>query len=47
MILKYFRQKKIGEKNWRFLTHNKAKLFKNLIIALVHEKNAFFSRKFS
>jgi hypothetical protein len=44
MILKYFRRKnrqKIG-----VLTQNKAKLFRNLIIALVFEKNAnFFRRK--
>jgi hypothetical protein len=37
MIFKYFRRK-----NWRFLTQNKAKLGKNLIITLAFEKNAIF-----
>jgi hypothetical protein len=40
-FLKYFRQK-IRLKNWRFLTQNKAKLCKILIITLVFEKNANF-----
>jgi hypothetical protein len=40
MIFKYFRQK-IGEK-LAFLTPNKAKLFKNLLITLVFENNANF-----
>jgi hypothetical protein len=41
-ILWIFSPKKIGEKNWRFLTQNKAKLCKNLIVALFREKNANF-----
>jgi hypothetical protein len=41
MILKIFSQKKIA-KNWRFLTQNKVKLCKILIITLVFEKCAIF-----
>jgi hypothetical protein len=39
MILKNIFAKNIGKK-WAFLTQNKAKLFKNLIITLVFEKSA-------
>jgi hypothetical protein len=39
MILKKIRRK-IQRKNWRFLTQNKAKLCKILIITLDFEKNA-------
>jgi hypothetical protein len=43
MILKIFSPKKLAKK-LAFLTPNKAKLCKNLIITLVFEKNAnFFS----
>jgi hypothetical protein len=42
MILKIFLPQKIGEKIWAFLTQNKAKLFKSLIITFVFEKNANF-----
>jgi hypothetical protein len=38
---RYFRQKK-SVKKLAFLTQNKAKLFKHLIITLVFEKNANF-----
>jgi hypothetical protein len=41
MILKIFSPKK-SAKNLAFLTQNKAKLFKNLIITLVFERNANF-----
>jgi hypothetical protein len=41
MIFKYFRRK-IQQKNWAFLTQNKAKLCKILIITLVFDKNANF-----
>jgi hypothetical protein len=41
MIFKIFSPKKI-EKKLAFLTQNKAKLFKFLIITLVFEKNAIF-----
>jgi hypothetical protein len=45
MIFKIFSPKKLRKK-WRFLTQNKAKLCKLLIITLVCEKNAnFFRRK--
>jgi hypothetical protein len=45
LILKIFSQKNIGKK-LAFLTQNKAKLCKFLIITLVFEKNAkFFCRK--
>jgi hypothetical protein len=43
-ILKIFSPKKIAKK-WRFLTQNKAKLCKILIITLVFKKNAIFCRK--
>jgi hypothetical protein len=42
MILKIFSPKKIAKK-LAFLTQNKAKLCKFLIITLVFEKNAIFS----
>jgi hypothetical protein len=41
MILKYFRRK-FQQKKLAFLTQNKAKLCKNLIITLVFEKNVNF-----
>jgi hypothetical protein len=41
MILKIFSPKKLAEK-LAFLTRNKAKLCKKLIITLVFEKNANF-----
>jgi phosphoribosylformylglycinamidine (FGAM) synthase-like amidotransferase family enzyme len=41
MILKIFSPKKSAKK-WPFLTRNKAKLFKKLIITLAFEKNANF-----
>jgi hypothetical protein len=41
MILKIFSPKKIAKK-WRFLTQNKAKLCKILIITSVFEENASF-----
>jgi hypothetical protein len=41
MILKIFSPKKLA-KIFAFLTQNKAKLCKNLIITLVFEKNANF-----
>jgi hypothetical protein len=41
MIFKIFSPKKL-RKNWGVLTQTKAKLWKNLIIALVFEKNANF-----
>jgi hypothetical protein len=41
MLLKIFSPKKIAKK-WAFLTQNKAKLCKFLIITLVFEKNAIF-----
>jgi hypothetical protein len=41
MILKFFTPKKI-RKQLAFLTQNKDKLFKILIITLVFEKNAIF-----
>jgi hypothetical protein len=44
MILKIFSPKKIAKK-MAFLTQNKAKLCKFLIITLVFEKNAIFSPK--
>jgi hypothetical protein len=45
MIFKYFRQNNRG-KNLRFLLKTKAKLFNNLTVTLVFEKNAnFFLRK--
>jgi mRNA-degrading endonuclease RelE of RelBE toxin-antitoxin system len=44
MIFKIFFDKKIGEKV-AFLTQNKAKLFKNLIITLLFEINAIFLPK--
>jgi hypothetical protein len=44
MIFKYFRQNN-RRKNLAFLTQNKGKLCKNLIITLVSEKNAIFCRK--
>jgi hypothetical protein len=46
MILKIFLPKKIAKK-LAFLTQNKAKLYKIVIITLVFEKNATFCRKLS
>jgi hypothetical protein len=46
MIFKYFRQK-IRRKNWHFLSQNKAKICKMLIITLVFDKTLFFRRKSS
>jgi S-adenosylmethionine:diacylglycerol 3-amino-3-carboxypropyl transferase len=43
-IFKIFSPKKL-EKKLAFLAQNKAKLFKNLIITLVFEKNASFFAK--
>jgi hypothetical protein len=43
VIFKYFRQK--IQQKMAFLTQNKAKLCKNLIITLVFEKNAHFLPK--
>jgi hypothetical protein len=43
---KKFSPKKLARK-LAFLTQNKAKLFKNLILTLVFEKNANFRRKLS
>jgi hypothetical protein len=46
MIFKIFSPKKFAKK-LAFLTQNKAKLYKNLIITLVVEKNAIFCRNLS
>jgi hypothetical protein len=46
MIFKIFSPKKIGKK-LAFLTQNKAKLCKNLIITLGFAEKAVFSRKLS
>jgi hypothetical protein len=43
-FFKYFRQKKLSKK-LAFLSQNKAKFWKKLIITLVFEKNAIFSPK--
>jgi hypothetical protein len=43
MILKIFSPKNLAKK-MAFLTSNKAKLCKNLIITLVFEKNAIFAK---
>jgi hypothetical protein len=45
-FFKYFRRK-IQQKHLAFLTQNKSKLSKTLIITLVFEKNAIFCRKLS
>jgi hypothetical protein len=44
MIFKIFSPKKSAKK-LVFLTQNKAKLFENMIITLVFEKNAIFCRQ--
>jgi hypothetical protein len=44
VIFKTFSAKKLAKK-FAFLTQNKGKLFKNLIMALVLEKNSIFFRR--
>jgi hypothetical protein len=41
-MLWFFCRPKNRRKNWRFLTEYKAKLCKNLIMALVFEKNVYY-----